>query len=308
MPTTAAEKGLCIHCGGYRVEYPDVRTLPDPSPLSDQHVPIRHDYFVDALRSALTSHGYSVTDEAHALWGENGLRYFGILCLAGNDLPVPTSPSESGSEWQFVLGIRNSHDMSFAASALGGTYMPFVCDNLCWSGGNVVKIARKHTLNIKRDLEGVIHQRLGEVARMAIDVEARFDAYKSFDFASPTPLLEQQPSEDWALDPEQAHDWNEEQRRNCRLANGARFILDAASARAIAPTRTTSVWSEFSRPDGPGGHPTLAGGTGWTMLNAFTEVEKQYPSLLEGPRRNSRLTSLLDATCNLQTTLTAIDE
>lgn len=59
--------------------------------------------------------------------------------------------------YQYVLGLRNSNNKRFAAGMVIGI-APFVCDNLAFSGE--VKLARKHTVFIKRDLPMMIDEKL----------------------------------------------------------------------------------------------------------------------------------------------------
>jgi len=59
--------------------------------------------------------------------------------------------------YQYVLGLRNSNNKRFAAGMVIGI-APFVCDNLAFSGE--VKLARKHTVHIKRDLPMMIDEKL----------------------------------------------------------------------------------------------------------------------------------------------------
>ena len=59
--------------------------------------------------------------------------------------------------YQYVLGLRNSNNKRFAAGVVIGI-APFVCDNLAFSGE--VKLARKHTVYIKRDLPMMIDKKL----------------------------------------------------------------------------------------------------------------------------------------------------
>ena len=59
--------------------------------------------------------------------------------------------------YQYVLGLRNSNNKRFAAGMVIGI-APFVCDNLAFSGE--VKLARKHTVYIKRDLPMMIDEKL----------------------------------------------------------------------------------------------------------------------------------------------------
>lgn len=63
---------------------------------------------------------------------------------------------------RYVVGLRNSNRMKFAAGFLIGE-APFICDNLAFMGEAVVN--RKHTLNIRKDLRPSIMKALGNVLK-----------------------------------------------------------------------------------------------------------------------------------------------
>ena len=90
---------------------------------TNSHTPIPHHHLVKMTREALDIAGLEVTEEEHAL-ARGGLRYFGGFALKGTDV--------TGEDRQIVLGLRNAHDKSFAASIAVGNKM-MVCDNLCFS-------------------------------------------------------------------------------------------------------------------------------------------------------------------------------
>jgi len=59
-----------------------------------------------------------------------------------------------------VLGIRNSHDKTFPASLVDGALV-FVCDNLSFSGE--IRVTRKHTRFIRRDLVTLVQGPIGKL-------------------------------------------------------------------------------------------------------------------------------------------------
>jgi len=262
-----------LHCGGKEVSYSTVQAVKTPEP-TDSHFPIPHSTLVDVSRRALTDYGYTMGEEVHALWGDNGQRYFGII-------EITEGPGMTPNGHTFNLGLRSSHDKSFAPQGLLGTRV-WLCDNLCWSGGDLFSYRRKSTRYIQRDLEGIVFTQLGKLGERMGLVEERYSRYRAYTFGDETrgdSIAERTRLE--------AHD----------------FLMRAMRARAVSPSRIYKVLHEWDRPDGCGGHgeadDELGTPTAWRMLNAFTEVEKQYPSLLEGPKRNARLTALLDARCGL---------
>ena len=90
----------------------------------------------DDSRQLLAVQVLRLPKEEHAL-ARGGLRYFGGFALKGKDV--------TGDDRRIVLGLRNAHDKSFAASIAAGNQM-MVCENLCFSSD--VKLARRHTTHI----------------------------------------------------------------------------------------------------------------------------------------------------------------
>ena len=73
-----------------------------------------------------------------------------------------------------MVGLRNSHDKKFPVGVSFGT---FVCDNLAFSGDHVIK--RKHTLNLKRDLPGLIGEIVEPLAIQREGQKRQFDRYQA---------------------------------------------------------------------------------------------------------------------------------
>jgi hypothetical protein len=285
MTTTAASKGLMLHTGGYAVDRSRVLQVPTPPP-TDTHYPVPHDFLLQTIDGILAEQGYTVVDQAHALWGSAGERYFGIYTLAGNDLP--TAQGTNGTaRWDYVLGIRNAHDKSFSASGCMGTHMGTVCDNLAWWGWDMFRFARKHSRFIRRDLPGVVYNELGRISQVVTNIEARNDAYKAYSFKEPRDDTMQDTFAGRPVESVRAND----------------FFIRALKAKATTAQRLPKLIAEWEREDGCGGHshyPEFCEPTAFRMMQCFTETEKASPSLLEGPRRNNRLVALLDAQCGIK--------
>jgi hypothetical protein len=157
------ENRLLLHCGGEVVDLEAVESVRTPEP-EGKHYPIAHTEIIEETRKAVTNMGLQVTTERHAISRE-GARYFGLLGVGNPD-------SELGYDW--VVGMRNTHDKSFAASVAMGTSV-WACDNLAFSGE--VVLARKHTRFIARDLNGVVMRAVGKLNQMKVDTETRYAAY-----------------------------------------------------------------------------------------------------------------------------------
>jgi hypothetical protein len=238
---------LVLHCGAYKVEREQVAATPRP-PRTPSWVPLAHGAILDCVQACLISNGLHIVSEAHGLT-RDGQRYFGLLQVAtGGD------PADFG----LVMGVRNSHDKSFSASLVLGASV-FVCDNLSFSGE--VKLARKHTAYIERDLPQLVDRAIGLLGNLRWTQEQRFAAYKGTH-----------------LGDGQAHD----------------LLVRAVDARVLPPTKLPNVlreWrqsrhSEFRRSQ-----------TAWRLFNGFTEVLKGQLERL--PKQTQALHGLLDAACGL---------
>lgn len=131
---------LMLHAGAKPASYDDLRSLKAPEPTAT-HVPIDHYKIVDVLRYTLGFYGHEITEEHHGVT-EDGMRYFGVLSLRSNY-----------GDYTDQIGLRNSHDRTFPVGIAIGARV-FVCDNLSFAADHVIR--RKHTLNAKRDLPGLV--------------------------------------------------------------------------------------------------------------------------------------------------------
>ncbi len=189
---------------------------------TDSHTPIPHFSLVDETHAALERAGLEVEQEEHAL-ARGGLRYFGGFALKGNDIKA--------DDRRLVLGLRNAHDKSFAASVCIGNQM-MVCENLCFSSD--VKLARRHTKNIVADLPRVLSSAISRVVSHWSDMGKRIDAYKGIEIAK---------------------------------ANAADMIIDLVDAKAFPARDVYKAVKEFETPR----HDEFKGGSLWTLYNGITE-------------------------------------
>mgnify|MGYP001441458570 FL=1 len=196
-----------------------VEATPDGT---DSHTPIPHFSLVDETHAALERAGLEVEQEEHAL-ARGGLRYFGGFALKGNDIKA--------DDRRLVLGLRNAHDKSFAASVCIGNQM-MVCENLCFSSD--VKLARRHTKNIVADLPRVLSSAISRVVSHWSDMGKRIDAYKGIEVAK---------------------------------ANAADMIIDLVDAKAFPARDVYKAVKEFETPR----HDEFKGGSLWTLYNGITE-------------------------------------
>jgi hypothetical protein len=235
--------GLVLHCGSNAAEIEAIRAVPTPEATASWQT-IPHADLYGRARATLEGSGLHVVQEAHGLW-RDGARYFGLMEVRNGDNP---------GDFGLVVGLRNSHDKSFpAALALGSRV--FVCDNLAFSGE--VKLSRKHTTYIWRDLPGLVERAVGRLADLRNLQAKRIAAYKA---AALT-------------DERTVHD----------------LVVRAVYARALPATQVVDVVNEWREPR----HEDFRPRTAWSLFNSFTEVLKGSLTLL--PSRTQALHGLLDS-------------
>lgn len=153
---------LMLHCGAEEVSFDDLRqvTLPE---ATQSHVPIPHHRLVDIVRHTLSYYGHEVTEEHHGIT-EDGMRYFGVMMLR----------SQYGG-YEDSIGLRNSNDKHFPIGISFGSHV-FVCDNMAFQADQVIR--RKHTVNAKRDLPGLVAEVVEPLADARELQQRTFDRYK----------------------------------------------------------------------------------------------------------------------------------
>ncbi|MBQ7178508.1 MAG: DUF932 domain-containing protein [Victivallales bacterium] len=126
--------GLCL--ANPTDKYVDRNALalvPTPAWTPTWH-PVPHIDVVDAVESAICNRGMTIASERFGL-ARDQQKMFGVITLTNRNNP----------EWTRCIGIRNSHDQSFAAGICCGVSV-LVCSNLCFGGEFVIK--RRHTSGI----------------------------------------------------------------------------------------------------------------------------------------------------------------
>jgi len=241
-------KGLILHTGAHDATREQVAAVATPAAEGIWH-PIPHLTIRDLVAEQVTANGLVVKEEAYGLW-KDGLRAFGLLGLGNGD---------NHEDFRMVLGWRNSHDKSFPAAGALGSHV-FVCDNLAFSGE--VTFARKHTINVMRDLPGLVVEAVGRLLGARNLQEERIAAYKEY-----------------ALTNERAHD----------------IVIQSLDTRIIGATRIPQVLAQWRHPQ----HDDFTPRTVWSLFNAYTENLKGM-SLFELPRRTTRLHGLMDQVVGIE--------
>lgn len=223
---------LCLHSGAEAIDYDRLRDLPIPDATST-HVPIAHKAVVDMVKFSLSFYGHEVMEEAYGVTPD-GARFFGLISLR--------SPQ---GDYTDTVGLRNSHDKTFPIGISFGSRV-FVCDNLAFIGDQVVK--RKHTVNAKRDLPGIVAGIIEPLHEQRQRQALHFDAYRNRPMHEPEVhdaimrmyrkgainLTRISDVLDAYVQP--PHDWGDE--TAWRLFNAATYALRGRVAENPASTRT----------------------------------------------------------------------
>ena len=249
---------LVLHCGGQEVSESDVYDVDTPN-ATDTWQPISHQTLIETVVNNMALAGLVIQQAIHGLW-KDGDRYFGLMGVQAEGV----DPSD---DYSLVLGLRNSHDKSFpAALALGAGV--FVCDNLSFSGE--IKLARRHTKNILRDLPEVVTKALGRLGDLRNTQERRIEAYQNT-----------------SCDDKSAHD----------------FVIRAIDSKVIGPTRIKNVLEQWRQPK----YDEFSTRDCWSLFNAFTEAMKpkrrdganDNNNLIGLPAQTTKLHGLMDQQCGL---------
>ena len=233
---------LMLHTGAKIASRDELELVKTPPP-TQTWFPIPHTLLVDQVKTALCGETIDVVAEQHAL-GHEGEDYFGILQVSNRSVQ---------EDFEYVVGLRNSHGQRYTAELVIGSHV-FVCDNLAFSGE--VRVARKHTRFILRDLQMLTVKAVGYLAEKWLDQETRINAYR-----------------DYRVSEVKSHD----------------LIVRALDARVITSTQIPKVLDEWRNPQ----HKEFEPRTAWSFFNSVTEVLKGV-SVFNLPSRTQALHGLLD--------------
>ena len=243
---------LMLHRGAQTATRDEVARVATPD-RTRSWFPIPHTTLLDGVQAALERAGLNVTHESHGL-GRDGDRLFSLLRLAdatGHD-----------GDFGLTVGVRNSHDRAYSAGLVIGATV-FVCDNLSFSGE--IKLARKHTVHIERDLPQLIGAAVGRLGDLRRSQELRFAAYKRHELSDAA-----------------AHD----------------LLVQVLDAQVLPVTKLRLALQEWRMPR----HPEFRDGgkSAWRFFNSITEAAKGG-DIQVLPRRTQALHGLMDAACGLTT-------
>jgi hypothetical protein len=161
-----------LHRGGWEATKADLASVPVP-PATDSYVPVPYGRFVEEVELHVPRFGLTIAEERFAL-ARHGQQMFGVLtCTNGH----------GNGEYGLAIALRNSYDRSLSAELTAGGTRVFCCDNLAFSGE--IKISRKHTLHIFRDLPDLIYRMLAQVSTMRARLDAEIASMKGYALAAP---------------------------------------------------------------------------------------------------------------------------
>ena len=232
---------LVLHCGAAAVERAALKSVHTPMATATWS-PIPHLRLVEQVERALSAAKFMIVNQAHAL-SHAGDRYFGL---------IQVETGRSNGDYGHVLGLRNSHDKRFPAGLVAGAQV-FVCDNLSFNGE--VKLSRKHTRFIGRDLPLLTERAIGQLQGKWLHQEQRITSYRCS-----------------TLDDRDAHD----------------LMVRAVDVGVCPVSVLPKVVQEWREPS----HEAFRGRNVWSLFNGFTEALKGNLALL--PARTQALHGLMD--------------
>ena len=124
--------GLILEEGKF-VNRAEVARIDTPCSTDTWH-PVSHIDVIEAVTEVVKAHNWEIEGEKFGLARE-GQKMFGVMEIARSSSP----------EWHRCIGIRNSHDKSFAVGLSAGIVV-CVCTNMAFGGTTVIK--RRHTSGI----------------------------------------------------------------------------------------------------------------------------------------------------------------
>ncbi len=154
---------LMLHSGAEKFGRQDLLALPTPD-STDTHTVIPHARVVETTLEALAFRNISVISEEYGI-SKDGMKMFGILTL-----------SLDGNGVNLVLGLRNSHDKSFALGMVAG-FRVFVCDNLAFNG-DFFAVSKKHSKKIMETFVDTLSIGVDRVQRQFTPIQERINVWK----------------------------------------------------------------------------------------------------------------------------------
>ncbi|MCQ2353258.1 MAG: DUF932 domain-containing protein [Victivallaceae bacterium] len=141
-------------CEGKFVTRDEIAKVPTPACTESWH-PVAHSEVIDAVTDVVKMHDWQILDERYGL-ARKGQKMFGVMRINRSSSP----------DWSRCIGIRNSHDQSFAVGLTAGISV-MVCSNLAFGGSMVLK--RRHTSRI--ELSALVDAAVAELENEFLTLE-----------------------------------------------------------------------------------------------------------------------------------------
>lgn len=152
-----------VHAGAKKFGRQELLAMPTPD-ATDTHVPVAHSHVVQALIESLAFRNLEVVRDEYAITPDFQ-RMFGFLEINIEDKGI-----------RLALGVRNSHDKSFALGITVG-YRVFVCDNLAFHG-DFQAVNKRHSK--KMDIQEVIAVGVDKAQRHFEPMQRTIDAWQHY--------------------------------------------------------------------------------------------------------------------------------
>lgn len=245
----------CLHRGAELIKDAELRKVETPPP-SGRHYPTPHHRLFDTAREMLEVGGFQVKQFEHSITPD-GNRYFGLMEVTNG---------HNAEDYSRIVGLRNAHDKKFTGELVTGAGV-FVCDNLSFSGE--IKVSRKHTRFMERDLPKMIGLAIGKISEMWDNQGQRIEAYK-----------------DAEMSRAEIHD----------------MVCLALNSGALPSSKIKPVLDEYRAPQ----HEEFEPRTAWSFFNAFTEIGKAWP-LPTLQRRTTLMHGVVDTHLGIDASKVTID-
>ncbi len=151
-----------LSCGAERVSRDVLRWVATPKE-TETWKPVPHHDVAELVTRAAQKRGYEIVSEEYGL-NPSGSKMFGVLRFHPEGHP----------EYSRALGVRNSHDKSFALGLTVGLSI-IVCSNLAFGGETT--ITRRHTSGI--DIDQLVPEAFNNLEQQFVRLELNVSCLKS---------------------------------------------------------------------------------------------------------------------------------
>ena len=241
----------------YTVDEMELHEIPTPEATRTHH-PVPHGVFATEVEKVIADSGISINRKDYAIF-RDGMRMRGIFSL--------DQWADSARDYRMTVGLRNSHDKSFAAGLVLGTHV-MICSNGMFFGESSFRTL--HTPKIMSRLPYLINKSFGNILPMQRRMDQSIEIYKN-------PRTRDT----------EVHD----------------FLIKSVDRGVIPNSFIPHVLKEYRVPRHDEfvrrmEHSDRVIRTGWTLMNAYSEILKRVNPLTL-PTRTNKLHEMLDDLCQV---------